>query len=432
MKLLRFTNQYYFIGLLIASLVGSVLAFYITKYNINEGFNQKLYAEKEQLIHELNEFDELLSTYTLNIGDKINIKKVDEDPRIETFIKDTVMYSTYEKNNLNHRQILFSEKIKENYYIISITKSLLSQENLIKDVLEIIFVIIILLFLTMVLLANIVSKIVWKPFYDTLFQLRSYNIKKSESLKLLPTKVLEFNELNTTIENMTFQVEKDYKLLREYTENVSHEIQTPLAIIKNKIELLLQDQTLNEEHLITLAQLHQSTGRLSRLSKNLSILTKIENNQFVENTEIYLADYIKERIEDFEELLILKDIELTTKFKDNPKLLLNETLAYLLFNNLISNAIKHNIKGGGIAIEITDKSFVITNTGKPLIVSKVELFNRFVKSTNSSESTGLGLSMVKKIISFYNFYIAYKNEDNLHVITVLFIKKNILNTKNIF
>lgn len=421
MKLLRFSNQYYFIGLLFAAVLGGFFSFFITIYNINEEFNEKLYSEKEQLIYDLKNYNELISAYPLNIGNKININKVTKNPNIKTYLKDTVVYSKFEKKYINQRQIVFSEKIKNCFYIVTIKKSLLSKENLIKDVLETIFITIVLLLITMVIMANIVSNIVWKPFYNTLSQLRSFNIKKATSLQFLPTKVSEFKELNETIQKMTLKAEKDYKLLKEYTENVSHEIQTPLAIIKNKIELLLQDQTLSKEHLITLVQLHQSTGRLSRLSKNVSILTKIDNNQFVETSEIFLADFIQERIDDFEELVILKDIQLTTNFKANPKLLLNETLAYLLFNNLISNAIKHNMKQGGVAIEITDSYFRITNTGKPLEVSNVELFNRFVKSTDSSESTGLGLSMVKKIVSFYNFFISYKNEENIHVISVYFI-----------
>ncbi|MDY0780509.1 HAMP domain-containing sensor histidine kinase [Tenacibaculum sp. IB213877] len=426
MKLLKLSNQYYFVGILAASILGSIFAFYIIKYTINEEFNQKLYAEKEELLHELNTYDEVLPKYMLNIGDKIHIKKATYIPQVTTIIQDTVMYSMYEKKLLNHRKITFYKKIKGQDYIISITKSLLSQQNLVKGVLVIFLAILLLFFVTMVFLTNFISKVIWKPFYQTLSQLQFYNVKNPDPLQLSSTIVDEFNSLNSSIEKMTTKVEKDYVALKEYTENVTHEIQTPLAIIKNKIELLIQDKTLTQDHIIALAKIHESTGRLSRLNKNLSILTKIDNNQFVENSEIFLADFIREKIEDFEELLTLKGINITTKFDFNPQLLLNETLADLLFNNLISNAIKHNIKEGEIIIEITDKSFVIKNTGKPLEISKLKLFNRFSKPTNNLNSTGLGLFLVKKIISYYNFYLAYKNEGNWHTISIFFVYKQII------
>ncbi len=420
MKLLRLSNQYYFIGLLIASIIGGIVAYFIIEHNINEEFNEKLFAEKEQLIYELNRYDELLSTYRLNIGDKINITKVNSDPKIQPFIKDTIVYSTYDKKNLNHRQLFFSETIKDNAYIISITKPLLSQENLIKDAFEIIIVIIVLFFLTMIVLANVVSKIVWKPFYNTMRQLRQYNIKTAKSITFQSTKVSEFHELNTTIERMTTQVEKDYQLLKEYTENASHEIQTPLAIIKNKIELLMQDQGLNQTQLLTLNQIYESTGRLSKLNKNLSILTKIDNNQFIETSLIDVSSYIKQQLEAFDELLQLKEISVVTRFKNHPKLHLNETLAYLLFTNLISNAIKHNSHGGEINIDVTETSFTISNSGPPLAIDKDKLFNRFIKSPHNPDSTGLGLSMVHKIVSHYKHVISYDYNDNLHVINLVF------------
>lgn len=311
---------------------------------------------------------------------------------------------------------------------LSITETVLQNRNAIK------FQIYIIILLTLILVALVfflisffkskkITKQIEESFQQTISLLKLYDVKGTQQLKLLPTDISEFKKLNNSIEGMTAKIEKDYRLLKEYTENVSHEIQTPLAIIKNKIELLLQDQTLNKEHLLTLAKLHQSTGRLSKLSKNLAVLTKIENNQFVKDSEIFLADFITERLEDFEELIELKEIDLTTSFEDNPKLSINSTLAYLLFNNLISNAVRHNITRGGINIIITNNKFIITNTGNPLKTSKKDLFNRFTKSTDNADSTGLGLAMVKKIVSFYGFYISYKSEKELHTISVVFVEK---------
>ena len=420
MKLLSLSNRYYFVGLLLVSILGGITSFFVIRAIINKEFNDKLLAEKEQLIDELHNYDELLSTYRLNIGDNIQIIKVDKNPNISSFIKDTVLFDSYEKKELNFRQITFSEKVKNDHYIITISKSLLSSEDLIEGVTEIISLIAFLFFISMLILSNLISRSIWKPFYNTIFQMKDFDVRKPKSLSFKPTKIVEFQELNKTLEKMTNQVVKDYKNLKEYTENTSHEIQTPLAIIKNQIELLMQDEHLTERQLNSINKVYESAGRLSKLKDNLSILSKIDNNQFVETASIRLADYISQRIENVEELLNIKNIEVTLNFIQNPTKEINETLAYLLFNNLISNAIKHNTSPGELYLELTNDHFLIKNTGKPLEISSNEIFERFIKSGNKPDSTGLGLSMVHRITSYYDYTISYKNSDIWHTVIIHF------------
>ena len=420
MKLLSLSNRYYFVGLLLVSILGGITSFFVIRAIINKEFNDKLLAEKEQLIDELHNYDELLSTYRLNIGDNIQIIKVDKNPNISSFIKDTVLFDSYEKKELNFRQITFSEKVKNDHYIITISKSLLSSEDLIEGVTEIISLIAFLFFISMLILSNLISRSIWKPFYNTIFQMKDFDVRKPKSLSFKPTKIVEFQELNKTLEKMTNQVVKDYKNLKEYTENTSHEIQTPLAIIKNQIELLMQDEHLTERQLNSINKVYESAGRLSKLKDNLSILSKIDNNQFVETASIRLADYISQRIENVEELLNIKNIEVTLNFIQNPTKEINETLAYLLFNNLISNAIKHNTSPGELYLELTNDHFLIKNTGKPLEISSNEIFERFKKSGNKPDSTGLGLSMVHRITSYYDYTISYKNSDIWHTVIIHF------------
>ncbi|EZH75851.1 hypothetical protein ATO12_03415 [Aquimarina atlantica] len=420
MKLLSLSNRYYFTGLFIVSLVGGLSSYFVIRRTVNSEFNDKLFAAKEELIDELYRHDELLSSYSLNIGDNIVIQKVDKDPKIQTFIKDTVLFNEYQNEEMNYRQITFSDKVRDNFYVFSITKSLLSTEDLIRGVTQVIALITALFFITMLVLSNIVSQRIWIPFYNTLSQIKDFNVKKPKPLSFSETNIIEFKELNSALELMTNQVTKDYKNLKEYTENTSHEIQTPLAIIKNKMELLMQDKNLSEHQISILGQVYESTGRLSKLKDNLSLLSKIDNNQFIDTSKLIVAEYLKKKIGRVKELLDIKNIEVILDFKENPSIEINETMAYVLFNNLISNAIKHNIESGKIVMTLTNAYFEIKNTGEPLEISEEELFGRFKKSGNRPDSSGLGLSLVYRIVDYYNFSISYKNTDIWHKITLKF------------
>lgn len=420
MKLLILSNRYYFTGLLLVSILGEISSYFLIKSIIYREFNEQLFSEKKQLIYELHEHDDLLETLYLNIGDRISLQKKNYDPKIETHIKDIQLYDFYKKKELSFRQIVFSDQVKGEFYVITISRSLVSSKDLIKGVTEIVALITLLFFITMLLISNIISKKVWKPFYNTLTLIKNLNITKPQLLSFKRTKVLEFRELNSTIEVMTNQMVKDYKNLKEYTENTSHEIQTPIAIIKNKIELIMQDEDFSKPQLIALNQIYELTIRLSKLKDNLSLLSKINNNQFIEVIDITVADYVKKIVENVEELLQIKNISVVSDFKDNPTIQLNETLAYLLFNNLVSNAIKHNINHGKIILELTNTYFMIKNTGTPLNVAPQELFERFKKHGNRPDSTGLGLSLIQNITTYYNFSITYTNKDIWHKLTLEF------------
>ncbi|PKV51515.1 hypothetical protein ATE84_3600 [Aquimarina sp. MAR_2010_214] len=420
MKLLSLSNRYYFIGLFIVSLIGGLSSYFVIRHTVNSEFNDKLFAEKEELIDELYRHDELLSSYSLNIGDNVVIQKVNRDPEIQTFIKDTVLFNEYQNEEMNYRQITFSDKVRDDFYIFSITKSLLSSEDLIRGVTQVITLITALFFFTMLILSNIISQRIWIPFYNTLSQIKDFNVKKPKPLSFSETKILEFRELNSTLELMTNQVAKDYKNLKEYTENTSHEIQTPLAIIKNKMELLMQDKNLSEQQISILGQVYESTRRLSKLKDNLSLLSKIDNNQFIDTSKLVVAEYLKKKIEEVKELLDIKNITITFDFSGNPTIEINETMAYVLFNNLIGNAIKHNIESGKIVMTLTNEYFEIKNTGEPLEIPEEELFGRFKKSGNKPDSSGLGLSLVYRIVDYYNFSMTYKNIDKWHKIKVEF------------
>lgn len=420
MKLLTLTNRYYSLSIVFILLVGGFISYLILRQIINHEFNQKLFAEKDQFIYEWHTYDNLKETLYLNVGDRIDVEAVGYDPKIKSILSDTIMFDNYEKIELPFRQLKFSDQLHNKYYVITITKSMLPTEDLIQGVGEIILIMVIGLVLILGLVTRVMSKKIWSPFNNTLSSLGKYQISNSEKVVFSNTNIDEFTELNDVLSKMIQKSRRDYENLKEFTENASHEIQTPLAIIKSKAELLLQEGTLNARNLEDIGKIYEAANRLSKLKQGLSMLAKMDNNQFEEVEPIDMVSFLDKKIANFEELIEMKHIGLTKVYNGQPTLILNYTLAYILVTNLINNAIKHNLDKGSIDVTLNDNELVIENTGKPTNEDPEKFFERFKKGSSSSDSSGLGLALIKKVCDIYKMKISYVVNKNRHKIVIQF------------
>jgi signal transduction histidine kinase len=219
---------------------------------------------------------------------------------------------------------------------------------------------------------------------------------------------------------MILKIQSDYRNLKEFSENASHEMQTPLAVAKGKLELLLQSKNTDEEELSLINSAYNSIDHLSKMGRSLGLLTKIENNEFTDLQEVDLSKIVKGTLFDFQELLELKGLKIQQDIDDDVKVSSDPILIQILIGNLFQNAVRHNISGGEIRLKLTERSFVISNTGKELNNPSEELFERFKKDNQSEETIGLGLSIVKKICEINNYEISYEFKDHLHTLKVSF------------
>jgi signal transduction histidine kinase len=219
---------------------------------------------------------------------------------------------------------------------------------------------------------------------------------------------------------MTNKLHTDFLQQKEFTENASHEMQTPLAVVKANLSLLFQSPNLKEEEMNQLQSIENTIKKLTALNKALILLSKIENHQFNESVAVDFNDKIKSIIKHNQELLDSKNIVLEIQFDNELIIPFNTTLADVLITNLLQNAIRHNIIGGRIHILIKDQSVIISNSGEPLSVREDELFVRFKKNDASKDSLGLGLSIVNSIASLYNIKVSYLYLSNKHTFTLNF------------
>ena len=221
---------------------------------------------------------------------------------------------------------------------------------------------------------------------------------------------------------MISKLHDDYVNLKEFTGNISHEIQTPLTIIRLKCELLLQSMPLKNSQAELIRDIQKTNSRLSKLNKTLVLLTKIDNEQFTQKERISIDEVIKSHLEDFTSLTKVRNIDLKYLMTADIPLIADPMLIDVLVVNLIKNAVLHNIENGEIIIEVNGKELTISNTGEETDLSNKNILNRYTKLNSKSDSLGLGLSLVKKICDLYDFTISYRYLNKLHVFIISFIR----------
>jgi signal transduction histidine kinase len=261
----------------------------------------------------------------------------------------------------------------------------------------------------------------WTPFYSTMNAIRGYDIRQNKPLLLdTNTGVEEFDRLNKTLLALIDHVDQAYRNQKQFTENASHELQTPLAIIRSKVELLSEGPGLNEDSARLLQEIAEANERLSQMNKNLLLLTRIDNGQYPEVELIELSRSVEHLSNYFREYYENEVANTITRIKPDIHLTANPALIEILINNLLRNAYIHNIPGGWVDLQLTDNRLVIKNSGPELEGDPGRLFDRFRKGRVDNRTTGLGLALVKQICQLYRYEINYTYRAGVHQLGVTF------------
>jgi len=276
-----------------------------------------------------------------------------------------------------------------------------------------------LLVIGFIFLNRRIAKQIWQPFRNTLKKLKSFDLTTQRAVSFDKTNIEEFEELNQSLQKLIDKNISVYSQQKTFIENASHELQTPLAVLKSKLDLLLQNKNITSEQAELLTAIDLPLSRITRINKNLLLLAKIENKQFAEVENIELTEVINETLELLSDYTTLKQISVDENFSEKLFLSCNKTLLGILVNNLLINAIVHNTEQGKIQISFSNKTLTISNTGKTAL-SNEKLFERFTISSSETANSGLGLAIVKEICNRYNWHIHYTFENNLHSFSVQF------------
>ncbi len=266
-----------------------------------------------------------------------------------------------------------------------------------------------------VLLNRKITKQSWRPFYQSLQALKSFELSKGQKIELPETDILEFQELHHSIEEMAAKALASYQQQKSFIENASHELQTPLALLKSKIDLLSQKTEVNHEVRDLISAINAPLARLSRINKNLLVLAKVESEQFQSDQNLNLKQVIDNALLLFEDYMDDKELQCHFDGSQSTLLYCDPFLVETLIQNLLSNAIRHSKNGSGIWIKLNGSLLEIANEGQESLETD-KLFQRFSRNNSSDKvSSGLGLAIVKEIAHKYHWQVSYSFESSRHI-----------------
>ena len=417
MKLLSKTSLLIITASIFIFWIGNIVFFFVAKEMIGKHINTELMAQMTRVTSQLDKSG--ADPARLSSIDEVSINEIDHSSFFPPTLSDTVLYSPDQQKFIPHRALRFSYRSGMQNWKITIFKSLLSSDKLIERI-TLSSIILVISFILMIFVLNrFIFRNVWSSFTRSLEKVEEYDIKNLDRLTLPESEINEFDNLNRVLLDMVERLQYDYQSLKELTANTSHEIQTPLAIISGKAEILLQSGNLSEEDLEIVNSIIITAGRLSKLTQSLLLIAKIENNQFEENEVIDLKSGIKGYLDNIELLFSTRGFTARTSLSDC-RVNMNPVLLEVLISNLLKNAISHGEKGSEIVITLSECLLTISNGGDPLPFPSDQLFKRFIKDSGKQGGSGIGLEIVRKICNYYRLAVSHIYQEGVHSFSIDF------------
>ena len=402
---------------LIVFLAGGVISYQVMKREVDleqRRFLEARFERLENMIERRQPEDSIIANQLLIVPLKYKIEE-----RIS--FSDTLVMHAQLNRLETHLKLEGITNVNDKSYFVSLYGVVVEADDIVDAVTESLIKIYLILLGVIVIIGAGASYYVLRPFRSTLEFIRGFSLTDPQKERSIPkSSVKEFRKLNEFLREMTTKVTTDYSVLKEFSENASHELQTPIAIVQSKLEVLMDSGNLTEEQITQISQTQNAVRRISNLSNSLGLLAKIENQEFSNLEEIDLSETLISMLDEFKELLTLKSISLDEQIDAGVKVKADRVLIELLLTNLVNNAIRHNWENGGISVKLTSSFLEISNSGLDLEIDPSLLFERFKKSNQSEKSMGLGLAIVKKIADLYGYETSYFQGEKKHTLKVQF------------
>jgi len=349
---------------------------------------------------------------------QVTIKEIPSMPLDKSIsFSDTLAMHPHLKQLEMMRKLSVAKEIAGKAFEITMIDVIIEDSDIYESVVGIIIRLFAIFALVMIAGTFLMSRSLLKPFRETLHRIKKFKVQDPAPPKFPKTSTLEFKQLNELLGEMTAKAQSEYQVLKKFSENASHEMQTPLAIASGKLDILTDGEGLTEEQFSLILSTQRSLKKLSHLGKSLSLLTKIENGEFV-SSATNVSDLVHEAMDNFKELFEIRELKVKSAIEDDVVIGLNPHLGTILLNNLLQNAIRHNVDQGSIDVVLDARHLQVSNTGAEPKVPTERLFDRFEKDAANNDSSGLGLAIVKEICDLHNMKINYvyngRHEINIH------------------
>lgn len=416
MKLSRKYNQVNLLVSLAVLMITGIVYYVVISVILQNKLDKDLLVEEREILQYASRYQQLplSSNY---IDEQINYQKTVFSSKNRKSFSNAEIFNPKENETEPARKLTTYLKVNNQFYQVIIIKSKVESEDLLHIILLITLAITGILLITSAFINKLILNKLWQPFYRLLQQLKDFNLSNSSSLVAEPTNILEFEELGNSASEMALRVNRDYKELKSFTDTASHEMNTPIAVVVSKLDLLLQTNPLSEEQGVILNDIYDALAKLSKLNQNLLLLTKIENNLMPDAQLIKLNEVLTAKVRQFEGLLEQKSITIENDIKSK-ELVVSKFLMDILLNNLLNNAIKHNINNGWVRVNLNHSCLIIANSGENTEIPE-NYFNRFGKS-QASDGLGLGLALIRQICTLYHFNFSYQYQEGTHTMKINF------------
>lgn len=272
--------------------------------------------------------------------------------------------------------------------------------------------------LAMLIAMRTIPERLWKPFRDTMEKMNSYKVDSGKVPQLADTDISEFADLNHTLSNLMETATRSFKAQKEFTENASHELQTPLAVAQSKLDLLIQDPSLTEHQAQLVQDIYVELKRMSAMSRNLLLLAKLDNMRPREDGEVEVGEKLRQKVTSLEALA--GDTEVRLNIRQTLKVRCQEPLLESLINNLVVNALRHNKRDGFIDVRLENGRLRVLNPSDDPPLDPSHVFDRFYRVEKNQRGNGLGLAIVKAICDYYGWQCGYRYDNGLHEFYVVF------------
>jgi len=412
MKLLTKINRSYIKYGLLVFLIADFVIIAMSNYFLKGEIDQQLYLESKGMIETIKKHGDFRNIYPTDMVTSIDYSDIKKN-----IVKDTLIYEVNEDEMTPYREFTTYKSINGKHYEITTRQMLMEFDDIFALYTTLISSVLLLIFIGLLLFTRRLNISLWKTFYTNIEKIKSYSFIPPSKLDLATTGINEFDELNEVLSMMSGRLEKDYTATKEFSANAAHELQTPLAVIRNKCENLFSNPNLDRQTIETIREIYLSTDKLSGITKALLLLAKIDHGQFNENEIVSLNKIFKYWISSFQDVIQDRNLIVSISATDNCQMLIDKRLANLLIQNIFVNSIKHSKNGDQISISLTKDCFTIANVGEVAINQPNLIFNRFYKESQNIGSTGIGLAIVKKIANHYKIDIIYSFKDFKHLFT---------------
>jgi signal transduction histidine kinase len=410
MKLFTKYNRINLAATVIIFLLTCIAFFFLLRYIFIDQVDEDLEIEQKEILAYAEKNNNLPEVVQLH-DQQTSYEKINQSLQLQRHAFKTIsQYSKHEKEERLFRQVIFTIDVNGQLWLVTVRKSLEGTDDLVQSIILITICTILLILIATFFINRFVLRKLWQPFYNTLYTIKNFKLSDKQSLHFVKSNIDEFDMMNNTLEQAVNKAAQDYMVLKEFTENASHELETPLAVIRSKLDLLIQDEQLSEHQSNAAAEAYEAINKLSKLNQSLLLLAKIENKQFTEAVQVNLKENLAVKLKQFHELWQSRNIKITSTLND-AFIIIHPALADILLNNLLSNAAKHNVADGAIEIDLKQGSLIISNTGSAQSLDTSQLFTRFYKQGAANENHGLGLSIIKQICEVSGSGIRYTFDD---------------------